>query len=157
MAVQRHLQSSQQPFASIGFAAFWLFAFFCISTAGNTSFADEISIPSTVYFKANSATLSDEAKYSLRKQADWLKQNATLSVSLEGHTDSFGRTAYNQQLSVKRAQVVGAFLLSLGVSQNRISKLVGFGSERLACSKNLEPACIAQNRRVITVVDIPSK
>ena len=70
-----------------------------------------------------------------------------------GHTDPLGSSAYNQKLSVRRADSVKSLLVSKGVDANRIyTEGKGESQQVKACPKNLSrPAmikCLAPNRRV---------
>lgn len=69
-----------------------------------------------------------------------------LSVTIEGHTDNTGNAAYNQQLSLKRAEAVQNYLTAKGVKKDQI-KVAGFGEEQ-PVSSNDTPEGRAKNRRV---------
>jgi outer membrane protein OmpA-like peptidoglycan-associated protein len=73
------------------------------------------------------------------------KFNRTL-VDVNGHTDSTGSLAHNQELSERRAASVANYLGARGVDQRRMSTL-GFGPSQPVAS-NATPAGRAQNRRV---------
>jgi OOP family OmpA-OmpF porin len=74
-----------------------------------------------------------------------MKDNPTLKVSVEGHTDSVGSDAYNQRLSERRAAAVKSYLVSEGIDGSRIST-VGYGEAKPVASNSTE-AGRAQNRR----------
>ena len=63
-----------------------------------------------------------------------------------GHTDSVGTDAYNQKLSVRRAEAVKAFLISKGIESNRVYT-EGKG-EKQPVASNKTAAGRAKNRRV---------
>ncbi len=72
-------------------------------------------------------------------------------ISLEviiavGHTDSVGSDAYNQKLSVKRAEAVKAYLVTKGIEKNRVYT-EGKG-EKQPVADNKTPEGRAKNRRV---------
>ena len=73
---------------------------------------------------------------------------------VEGHTDSQGTAASNQELSEKRAQAVRDYLVSRGIAADRI-KSQGFGPTR-PIGENSSAEGRANNRRVEIVVQ-PSK
>jgi len=75
-----------------------------------------------------------------------LKDNTTVSVAVEGHTDSVGTDAYNQRLSQRRAASVREYLVAHGVSASRLS-VAGFGEAKPVAS-NTTADGRAQNRRV---------
>lgn len=97
------------------------------------------------YFKANSAVLDSTAKATLDKQAQWLAQYPKWYIKLQGHADD---PSNNGKLSSQRADVVMAYLVSRGVSPERMwSK--GYGRKRLVqdCP---DITCKSQNRRVVS-------
>ncbi len=75
-----------------------------------------------------------------------LKINPSMTVQIEGHTDSRGPASYNQALSVRRAQAVKDLLVSKGIDANRIT-VKGFG-ESNPIATNDTAAGRAENRRV---------
>jgi OmpA-OmpF porin, OOP family len=84
-----------------------------------------------VKFALNSATLTDEAKDTIRRLADAVKsdQLAGYRFRLEGHTDATGRPDYNLTLSRRRAEAVRDYLVTdLGIARNRL-QVVGRGQE----------------------------
>jgi peptidoglycan-associated lipoprotein len=97
-----------------------------------------------VYFAYDSIVLSEEARGLLQKNADYLKKRATAKVMVEGHADSRGTNEYNLALTDRRANAVKDYLVSLGVSADRISA-VGKGEEQPFCKEETE-ACWQQNR-----------
>jgi outer membrane protein OmpA-like peptidoglycan-associated protein len=73
-----------------------------------------------VMFKANEATLKPGALLGMDNVATMLQQHPNRQVTIEGHTDSTGSAAYNQQLSTARADAVRNALVERGVSPDRI-------------------------------------
>jgi len=102
-----------------------------------------------VYFDFDKWALTDQAKNTLTAQAEFLKQNATATITIEGYADERGSTEYNRILGEKRAQEVRRFLTQLGVS-NPIT-VISFGKDKPVCTE-LDEACFAKNRRVHLVV-----
>jgi OOP family OmpA-OmpF porin len=74
-----------------------------------------------------------------------MKDNPSLRVSVEGHTDSVGSDAYNQRLSERRAQAVKDYLVHQGIDAGRITT-TGYGESKPVAS-NATEAGRAQNRR----------
>jgi len=75
-----------------------------------------------------------------------LTKNPSLSVDIQGHTDSLGNVRYNQSLSQKRANEVMNYLVGKGIAKDRLTA-VGYGvSKPVASNKTVEGR--AQNRRV---------
>jgi peptidoglycan-associated lipoprotein len=103
-----------------------------------------------VFFDYDSAEISPEGQKALDENAALLKRNATWTVTIEGHCDERGTTAYNLVLGEKRAKAVRNFLVELGISANRLS-VVSYGKERPSCAEHAE-SCYQQNRRGHLVV-----
>jgi len=101
---------------------------------------------SGVNFALNSANLTPEAKSNLDKVADIFLEFPDTELMLEGHTDSTGDEGYNMTLSKKRANSVGDYLSSKGVSKSRMS-IKGFG-ETAPRFENDTKEGQAKNRRV---------
>jgi OOP family OmpA-OmpF porin len=76
-----------------------------------------------------------------------LNVNPTMKVEIDGHTDSIGSDAFNQNLSEKRAKAVREYLISKGIDPNRLTAK-GLG-ERDPVASNETPEGRAQNRRVV--------
>jgi peptidoglycan-associated lipoprotein len=103
-----------------------------------------------VYFAYDSIELSDNAREILRANADWLAENPRARVEVEGHCDSRGTVEYNLALGAKRANAVRDYLVSLGVSSDRITT-ISYGKELQVCHEETE-SCWAENRRAHFVV-----
>jgi peptidoglycan-associated lipoprotein len=97
------------------------------------------------YFDYNKADIRADAREALSKTADFLKNNPRFKVTIEGHCDERGSTEYNLGLGDRRASAAKQYLVSLGVSADRIST-VSFGKEKPFCMESIE-ACWQQNRR----------
>jgi peptidoglycan-associated lipoprotein len=104
-----------------------------------------------VYFAYDKSDISPEARAILTKQADWLKKNANVTVTVEGHCDERGTREYNLALGERRATAVKNVLVALGIPANRVST-ISYGKERPAVVGSTEAAW-AQNRRGVTVVN----
>lgn len=97
------------------------------------------------YFDFNKADIRADARDALTKTAEFLRNNPGVRVTIEGHCDERGSTEYNLALGDRRAGATKQYLVSLGISADRIST-VSFGKEKPFCSQNNE-ACWQQNRR----------
>jgi peptidoglycan-associated lipoprotein len=98
-----------------------------------------------VYFDYDKADLSDAARASLQKNADWMRRWTSTRVLVEGHADSRGTSEYNLALGERRAAAVRDYLVSLGITGTRLS-IVSKGEEEPMCADDAE-ACWARNRR----------
>ena len=100
-----------------------------------------------VYFATNSAVIDPESKELLRTLGvAVLKANPDLRVRVDGHTDSRGTDAYNQQLSQRRAAAVRQFFIEEGIDGKRLESK-GFGESQPA-APNDSPENMRLNRRV---------
>jgi len=105
-----------------------------------------------VNFAFDKATLTPEAKEILEEAVTLLKETDDIvEVRVEGHTDSIGSEAYNQELSQRRAESVVDYLTSRGVSGSNLLP-VGLG-ENFPVANNDTEAGRAANRRVDFVVN----
>ncbi len=101
---------------------------------------------SDVLFDTGAATLKPGADLSLDRLASYLKEHPQTKVLIEGHTDSRGSDAYNDQLSARRADAVAQALLRRGVSSDAL-RTEGLG-KAYPIASNDTPAGRQQNRRV---------
>ena len=74
-----------------------------------------------VLFDTDMATLTTDGMRSAQKLADVLKQHPMRTVLVEGFTDSTGASAYNQELSSRRAASVREALMQMGIAGDRIT------------------------------------
>jgi len=85
----------------------------------------EIEIPN-IYYDFDSAILKEDSKKELDKLAIILEETPSVSIIINSHTDEQGNEDYNLKLSEKRAQAVVDYLISRGISFNRLAAK-GFG------------------------------
>jgi peptidoglycan-associated lipoprotein len=98
-----------------------------------------------VFFNLDQATIRDDARAPLQKNAEWLKRWSNTRIQVEGHCDERGTAEYNLALGERRANAVKEYLVSLGIRGDRIS-VVSKGKESPFCSESSD-ACWQQNRR----------
>ncbi len=103
-----------------------------------------------VYYEFDSTELLPDAQALLRKNADWLKANPSAQVEVEGHCDDIGSAEYNLALGAKRAQSAKDFLVSEGISADRLVT-ISYGKEAPACFEPNEE-CRVKNRRARFVI-----
>lgn len=104
-----------------------------------------------VLFAFNSAELTPDARELLAGISPRLVDGSVQEVMVKGHTDSVGADAYNDKLSLRRADSVAAYLVSQGVAADKV-KTAGLG-ESQPLADNGSDAGRAQNRRVEIFVD----
>jgi len=99
-----------------------------------------------VQFELDSATLTPEARESLRDVADALRGDAALRVEIAGHTDTTGPDDYNMSLSQRRAEAVVDYLVELGIERGRLEAR-GYGETNPVADNSTREGREA-NRRV---------
>jgi OmpA-OmpF porin, OOP family len=99
-----------------------------------------------VFFNTGSYQLMKKSYTPLNEVAQILKDNPTLQLDVEGHTDITGDAAKNQILSENRAAAVKAYLVAQGIEASRLTS-AGYGSDR-PIADNKTSAGKAKNRRV---------
>ena len=106
-------------------------------------------VPDRVFFATNETVLTTASRETLRKQAAWLRKNSDINVVLEGHADERGTREYNLALGERRANSAKDYLMTYGISSDRISVL-SYGKERPVDSGS-NPLAWSKNRRSVTV------
>jgi peptidoglycan-associated lipoprotein len=99
----------------------------------------------TIYFEYDSYEIKKENIEILKKIGDYLLENTTVVVLIEGHCDERGTREYNLVLGEQRALSVRNFLINLGVSPKRLFT-VSYGEDRPVDPAHNEQAW-AKNRR----------
>ena len=102
-----------------------------------------------VFFGTNETVLTTASRDTLRKQAAYLRKNSKINVVLEGHADERGTREYNLALGERRANSAKDYLMTYGISSDRISVL-SYGKERPVDSSS-NPLSWSKNRRSVTV------
>ncbi|MEK9674690.1 MAG: peptidoglycan-associated lipoprotein Pal [Candidatus Pelagibacter ubique] len=102
-----------------------------------------------VFFATNESILTTASRETLRAQAAWLRENSNITVVLEGHADERGTREYNLALGERRANAAKDYLMTYGVSSDRIT-VISYGKERPVDSGS-NPLAWSKNRRSVTV------
>jgi OmpA-OmpF porin, OOP family len=103
-----------------------------------------------VYFNVSKYDLKPESFPELDRLAGVMEENPTLTIKLEGHTDTVGDFDANVELSRNRVDEVKRYLVSKGISPDRI-ETIGYGPSRpINTNKSLKER--PENRRVEMVV-----
>ena len=106
-------------------------------------------VPDRVFFATNKSSLTTASRATLRKQATFLRKNKKLNVTIEGHADERGTREYNLALGARRANAAKDYLMTYGISSDRISVL-SYGKERPVDSGS-NPLAWSKNRRSVSV------
>jgi OOP family OmpA-OmpF porin len=108
--------------------------------------ATKVTFAADAFFDFDKSVLKAEGKAKLDDLVGKVKGINLEVIIAVGHTDSVGSDAYNQKLSVKRAEAVKAYLVTKGIEKNRVYT-EGKG-EKQAVADNKTAAGRAKNRRV---------
>jgi len=109
-----------------------------------------VRMPQDITFATDSANVASGLQDDLRTLASSMNKYPNTTVTVIGHTDNTGSSAYNQDLSNRRASSVAGILIGSGVSSGRI-RSVGYG-ETQPIASNQTPEGRAQNRRVDIII-----
>jgi peptidoglycan-associated lipoprotein len=103
-----------------------------------------------IHFDYNKYDIRREDEGILKENAVFLKKNPKMKIQIEGHCDERGTTEYNLALGERRANSTKKYLVSLGITSDRISA-ISYGKERPLDRGHNEEAW-AKNRRAHIVV-----
>jgi len=110
-----------------------------------------VAIGDRIFFDTDSSVIRADAQATLARQAQWLNQYSSYTVTVEGHADERGTREYNLALGARRAAAARDFLVSRGVPASRI-QTISYGKERpVAVCDDI--SCWSQNRRAVTVLN----
>lgn len=109
--------------------------------------ADHVTVQGLerIHFDFDQFTLTEEARETLKQNADYLRANPDVDVVIEGHTDERGSDEYNLALGERRASAGKQYLVSLGISGDRLS-IISYGEEMPLIDQSNDSA-YSQNRR----------
>ncbi|MFZ3121893.1 MAG: peptidoglycan-associated lipoprotein Pal [Thermodesulfovibrionales bacterium] len=107
-----------------------------------------------ILFDFDKYTIREDAKPTLKSAADWLIKNKSAAMILEGHCDDRGTNEYNLALGEKRAKSAMDYIVSAGVTKNRLDT-ISYGEEKPLCKEQTED-CWQKNRRVQFIIQTTS-
>ncbi|MEM7666436.1 MAG: peptidoglycan-associated lipoprotein Pal [Pseudomonadota bacterium] len=103
-----------------------------------------------IYFDTDQFNIDSADAAALQAQAQYFAQYPQLTFTVEGHADERGTREYNLALGERRATSAKNYLVSLGVTSDRI-RIVSYGKERPVALASNEAAW-AENRRAASVI-----
>jgi peptidoglycan-associated lipoprotein len=98
-----------------------------------------------IYFDLNSSELTSASREALEGNAHWLQTQPGVRIIIEGHTDHRGSEKYNLALGKSRAKTARDYLVTLGVSPERMT-ITSYGKEK-ATGGAASEAIWARDRR----------
>lgn len=121
---------------------------------GNAALRDlsqdfQASTDEVVTFAFDRATLDATARQALDGQARWLRDNPSVRMTIVGHTDLVGSESYNYGLGLRRARNALAYLVSQGVSADRLEAIESAGEQAPVVPTTTRER---RNRRAVTMV-----
>lgn len=103
-----------------------------------------------IYYETNDFSLTPESKMLLSLFIEFLKENPTVKVEIQGHTDNIGRDEDNLRLSENRAKSVYDYVIAQGISANRL-RYKGYGESNPIADNNTAEGR-AKNRRTVFLI-----
>ena len=93
-----------------------------------------------IFFDFDKANIRTDAQYELENIIDVMRNNPTMVIKIESHTDSRGGDKYNMKLSDRRAKATQEYILSRGIDAQRIESAIGYGETQLLnkCSNGVK-------------------
>ncbi|MFL0355771.1 peptidoglycan-associated lipoprotein Pal [Erythrobacter sp. GH1-10] len=113
-------------------------------------FVDAVGGQTVIYFDTDRFNIDSQDAAALQAQAQYFARYPQLTFTIEGHCDERGTREYNLALGERRANAAKNYLVSLGVSSDRI-RTVSYGKERPVALASNESAW-AQNRRAASII-----
>jgi len=108
------------------------------------------TIGDRVFFDFDRYNVRSDMEGTVAAWANWLQQNPSVSILIEGHCDERGTRDYNYALGARRSHEIKRALMAMGVAERRIETTT-FGKDRPAVLGSNEAAW-AKNRRAVVVV-----
>ncbi len=113
-------------------------------------FVNGVSGQNVIFFDTDRYNIDSADAAALQTQAQYLSQNPSITITIEGHTDERGTREYNLALGERRANAAKNYLLGLGLPASRI-RTVSYGKER-PTALGSDPQSWSQNRRAVSIV-----
>jgi peptidoglycan-associated lipoprotein len=105
-----------------------------------------------IHFDYDKYFVREDAKPVLEKNASWLNKFRTVKLLVEGHCDERGTEDYNLALGEKRAKSAFDYLVSLGVSADRM-KILSYGKSQPLTSGHDEASWQKNRRAQFTIIE----
>ena len=123
-----------------------VFLSFFLMSCASTKCYTRVTILKGVNFDTEKATLKKESYPVLDENIETIKSHPKMTITIVGHTDNEGTTAYNKKLSEDRANTVMRYFAKKGITADRM-RAIGKG-DTTPIANNSKAAGRAQNRRI---------
>ena len=109
---------------------------------------DQIVI-NPIYFDYNKSIIREDAEYELENIVTVMNNHPEVVIKIESHTDSRGTKDYNRRLSDKRAKSTRDYILSRGISKERVESAIGYGEDNLLnkCNDAMKNKCTEEEHQ----------
>ena len=84
-----------------------------------------------IYFDYDKYNIREDAAYELEHIVTVMKNHPEMTIKIEAHTDSRGKNSYNRKLSDRRAKSTRDYIVSRGITANRLVSAIGYGEDQL--------------------------
>ncbi|WP_452233095.1 OmpA family protein [Lacinutrix sp. MEBiC02595] len=84
-----------------------------------------------IFFDYDKSNIRPDAAYELENIVTVMKNHPKMHIKIEAHTDSRGKDAYNMKLSDRRAKSTRDYIISRGITSDRINSAIGYGESQL--------------------------
>ncbi len=105
-----------------------------------------------IHFDFDKFFIRDDAKSTLESNSSWMKKWASVKILIEGHCDEKGTEEYNLALGEKRAKSTFDYLVSLGISADRL-KIISYGKSQPIDSGHNEISWERNRRAQFTIIE----
>lgn len=111
-------------------------------------FEDQIVIK-PIYFDFGLSNIREDSEYELEHIVSVMKNNPSMIIKIESHTDSRGTKGYNRRLSTSRAVSTRNYIISRGISSTRIKSALGYGESQLLnkCNDTNQDKCTEEEHQ----------
>ena len=103
-----------------------------------------------IYFETNSSILNSQTIAIIEQLTEFLNENPTVNISIQGHTDNVGDASANLKLSQDRARMVYELLVKNGIDSNRLSS-TGYGASKPISTNQTEKGRALNRRTEFTI------
>ncbi|CAM1372671.1 OmpA family protein [Tenacibaculum xiamenense] len=110
---------------------------------------DQIVI-NPIYFDFDLDVIRKDSEFELEHIVAVMKTYPEMKIRIESHTDSRGEASYNKKLSQRRADATSEYIISRGISKDRIISAVGYGESQLLnhCKNGRKSNCSEEEHKV---------